>query len=141
MLPGADASAHASELAVGPDAPLVLVVEDDGDLRRVIGAQLARHGLRVAEAASASAALDRCTTDEPDLLVLDVRLGEDDGFALVNRLRRHDRLRHVPTVIYTAYPLSHVELDRLRLGETRLVRKDDGGPEALEQATLELLGR
>ena len=141
VLPDADASGRVSEHSDLGDSPLVLVVEDDGDLRRVISAQLERHGLRVAEASSAAAALDRCSTDEPDLLVLDVRLGEDDGFTLVNRLRRHDRLRNVPTVIYTAYPLSHTELDRLRLGETRLVRKEDGGPDALEQTTLELLGR
>ena len=141
VLPGSSGAARASAGAALLDAPVVLVVEDDVDLRRVIGLQLARHGLRVVEAPSAAVAIERCAGDEPDLLVLDVRLGDDDGYSLVNRLRRHDRLRNVPTVIYTAYPLSAAELDRLRLGETRLVRKEDGAPDVLEQTALELLGR
>ncbi|HEX4906799.1 MAG TPA: ATP-binding protein [Acidimicrobiales bacterium] len=141
VLPGSSGASRASEARQHLGGPLVLVVEDDVDLRRVIGAQLARHGLRVVEAASAAAAIERCAADEPDLLVLDVRLGEEDGYSLVNRLRRHDRLRNVATVIYTAYPLSAADLDRLRLGETRLVRKEEGAPDALEQTALELLGR
>ena len=93
-----------------------------------------------------SAAIERCDEEEPSLLVLDIRLSGDsdsggEGFELVRRLRAHDRLRTLPTVIYTAFPLSEPEIDRLRLGETRVLYKDEIRSESLEDAVLSLLDR
>jgi signal transduction histidine kinase len=122
-------------------AATVLVAEDDLDLRRVTRAQLTRHGLHVEVASRADEVIDRCLGRSPDLLVLDVRLDGGTGFDVVAALRGHDHTATIPTVVYTAFPLDADEVERLRLGETRVVIKDQRGAEHLEEAVLGMLSR
>lgn len=66
----------------------VLVVEDDGAVRRALERALALHGYGVRSAADGLEALQRIATREPDLIVLDVGLPGPDGMRLAERLRR-----------------------------------------------------
>lgn len=123
------------------DRPLVLVVEDDADLVQVLRTSLARHGIEVAVAAGAAEAVASAAAIGPDLLVLDVALSEGDGYGVVRQLRSDDRLRSIPTVVFTVHDLDRAARERLRLGETVFVPKaaDDGG-HFVEQV-LDLLAR
>jgi len=64
-------------------APTVLVVEDDANLRFVVGAALRLAGFDVVEATDGLAAVRTVGEAAPDLLILDVMLGEPDGFGLL----------------------------------------------------------
>ena len=73
----------------GDDAPPVdvLVVEDDGAVRRALERALALHGFAVRAAADGLEALRRIAARTPDLIVLDVGLPGPDGMRLAERLR------------------------------------------------------
>ncbi len=60
---------------------------------------------------------------------------------MVDRLRRDDRLRGVPVVVYTALDLSDDERRRLMLGETHFMTKSRTRPEEFEQRVVGLLNR
>ncbi|MCU1487621.1 MAG: two-component hybrid sensor and regulator [Actinomycetia bacterium] len=122
-------------------AAVVVLVEDDPDLRLVVGALLGRHGIDVATAETAQEAIERCRTAVPDVLVLDVSLAEGDGYDVVQALRQDDRLRSLPTVVYTAAILSPAQRDRLRLGDTVFVAKGQRDDQALEHEVMALLAR
>jgi signal transduction histidine kinase len=122
-------------------AATVLVAEEDVDLRQVARAQLARHGLRVEAASRAEEVIDRCREQRPDVLVLSIRLDGGTAFDVVAALREHDSTATIPTVVYTASPLDGDEVERLRLGETRVVTKAQRGAEKLEEAVLGMLSR
>lgn len=78
----------------------------------------------------------------PDLLVLDIGLPEADGFELVDWLRRHERLRTVPLVVYTAHELDELDRARLQLGAgTESLTKGPITPQDFEQRVMRLLGR
>jgi len=78
----------------------------------------------------------------PDLLVLDIGLPEADGFEVVDWLRRHERLRAVPLVVYTARELDEHDRERLRLGATtEFLTKGRITPQDFEQRVMRLLGR
>jgi signal transduction histidine kinase/CheY-like chemotaxis protein len=126
---------------VTADAGVVMLVEDDADLRKVVAALLARHGIDVATAETADEAIARCRQALPDVLILDVRLAEGDGYDVVQALRQDDRLRSLPTIVYTVVDLTPEQRDRLRLGETIFVAKGQRADEALEHEVLELLAR
>jgi len=64
----------------------VLLVEDDPEVRAALQDALALAGAIVTAAASAAEALERMDRDHPDVLVSDIRPGED-GFALIRRIR------------------------------------------------------
>ncbi len=69
------------------EGPLVLVVEDEPQMRRFIRASLTAQGLRVVEAASASEAGLAATSHNPELVLLDLGLPDEDGLVVVRRLR------------------------------------------------------
>ena len=67
--------------------PTVLVVEDDGAVRRSLERALPLHGFDVRSATDGLAALDELARDLPDVMVLDVGLPGPDGVRVTERLR------------------------------------------------------
>ncbi|WP_238423349.1 response regulator transcription factor [Gordonia sp. 'Campus'] len=65
----------------------VLVVDDEENIRQLLSVSLKFQGYDVETAADGPAALDRCRTSKPDVLVLDVMMPGMDGFGLLRRLR------------------------------------------------------
>ena len=76
------------------NAPLqtILIVEDDPDIRRLVGELLGREGFAV-EAAEDAAAMDAVLGRlRPDLVILDLMLPGEDGLSICRRLRRTDAI-------------------------------------------------
>jgi CheY-like chemotaxis protein len=118
---------------------LVLLVEDDPDLARVISSTLEQHGVELVSAFGAQQAKLAVARRDPDLVILDLILAEGDGFEVVNFLRQHDKLRNVPLVVYSATEVDKEDQERLRLGHTEFLTKSLVSPEQLEALVLQLL--
>ncbi len=92
-----DAAAIASPPATEPPAPngvpvsllgvSVLVVDDDADSRESVAANLEQQGAVVHTAASTAEALERLKTERVDVLISDVAMPDEDGYALIRRIR------------------------------------------------------
>jgi PAS domain S-box-containing protein len=121
------------------EGPRVLVVEDDADLARVLTTVFERHGAVVLHARTGQEAVDLCPSFIPDLLVLDVILPELDGFGVVEQLRQHERLQHLPLAVYSVKELDDSEKARLRLGESIFMTKSRLTPQEFEQRAIGLL--
>jgi DNA-binding NtrC family response regulator len=68
--------------------PSVLIVDDEPNIRRMVGALLAAEGYEVRDAADGASGLARAKESEPDVLLLDLMMpGELDGLATLARLR------------------------------------------------------
>jgi two-component system KDP operon response regulator KdpE len=67
--------------------PLVLVIDDDRVIRRVLEINLRADGFDVAEAASGAEALAAATERRPDVVILDLGLPDVDGAELIPALR------------------------------------------------------
>ena len=73
-------------------AATILIVEDDPDIRRLVGDLLGREGFAV-EAAEDGAAMDAVLArSRPDLIILDLMLPGEDGLSICRRLRGHDAI-------------------------------------------------
>ena len=70
--------------ATGPE---ILLVEDDEPTRRMVAANLAARGYRVAEAADGETALRRWEQRRPDLVMVDLGLPGISGLAVIHRIR------------------------------------------------------
>ncbi|NJO80752.1 MAG: PAS domain S-box protein [Cyanobacteria bacterium RM1_2_2] len=119
----------------------VLVVEDDLDLAQVLMAMFSRHHIETFHAQTGREAIQLSQHLFPDLLVLDLGLPEQDGFAVVDWLRQHNRLCQVSLVIYTARDLDDVNRQRLKLGQTLFLTKGRITPQEFEQRVISLLNR
>ncbi len=78
---------------------LVLVVEDEPQMRRFIRATLTSHGYRLLEAETASEALMMATTHNPELILLDLGLPDGDGIEITRRIREWSR---TPIIVISA---------------------------------------
>jgi two-component system KDP operon response regulator KdpE len=78
------------------EGPLVLVVDDEAQIRRFLQISLEAHGYRVHEAHSGQEALAEAARLRPDVVILDLGLPDQDGLAVLRQLREWSR---VPVVV------------------------------------------
>jgi len=71
-------------------APLVLIVDDMTETRRLMRRVLERDGFRVTEAASGEDALRVIRSSRPQLVILDLRLPQMSGFDVARELRSYE---------------------------------------------------
>jgi DNA-binding response OmpR family regulator len=90
------------------NAARVLVIDDDGDIRRLVAELLRRAGLTVEEAEDGRSGLRALHKTSPDLVVLDVSMPDLDGWETLERIRD---LSEVPVLMLTA---RGDELERVR---------------------------
>ena len=82
----------------------LLVVEDDDDIREVLGMQLRRRGHEVTEARDGQDALARLVdTALPDVILLDLMMPRIDGWQLCQRLDASPAHAAIPRIVMTAF--------------------------------------
>lgn len=79
-----------------PPGPLVLVVDDEHEVRAILRAALERDGFSVSEAGDGVTAVDRASERRPDLVLLDLGL---PGMAGLDVLRALRRVSDVPVIV------------------------------------------
>jgi signal transduction histidine kinase/DNA-binding response OmpR family regulator len=99
---GDDAASRPHESDTSLTDVRVLVVDDEADARDVMAAMLRRVGANVLTAGSAAEALDAMDTFRPDVLLSDIAMPGQDGYALIRQVRAHRR-DNVPAIAVTAY--------------------------------------
>ena len=83
-------------------APHVLVLEDDGETRRLLVRLLRESGLRATGVGDARELWQTLATATPDILLLDLMLPRQSGLELLQELRREPRWADLPIIIVTA---------------------------------------
>jgi PAS domain S-box-containing protein len=83
----------------------VLVVDDEDDARDLLVAVLEKCGSVVTSAGSAAAALDKIRLERPDVLVSDIGMPDEDGYALIRKVRAlgYEGGANIPAAALTAY--------------------------------------
>jgi CheY-like chemotaxis protein len=83
---------------------VVLLVDDDADIRDLVAQALRTRQFEVALADDGAAALDWLAQHEPPcLILLDLMMPVMDGWQVLDRLQENERLAQVPVVITTAF--------------------------------------
>ena len=121
----------------------VLAVDDDPDARGLLSVMLQRYGAEPVLAASANEAMRLLRATKPDVLVSDIGMPEEDGYALVARIRAlgpADPLAHLPAIALTAYARPEERTRALEAGFDRHVAKPVESEE-LAAAIAEAAGR
>jgi two-component system KDP operon response regulator KdpE len=82
-----------------PSGPLILLVEDEPAMRRLVRASLTSHGFRLIEATNAREGMALATSHNPEIILLDLGLPDGDGIDLTRSFREWSR---VPIIVISA---------------------------------------
>jgi CheY-like chemotaxis protein/GAF domain-containing protein len=119
----------------------LLVVEDDPIQREAIVELIGHEDVNVQAVGTGQEALDLLDNLRFDLVVLDLKLPDIDGFALLERIGANPSLQYLPIIIYTAAELTQSDRNELQRFAKTIVIKDARSPEKLVAETALFLHR
>ena len=106
------------------DRPRMMVVEDDRDTAEMLAAYFEAQGYAVTPVAWGADAVRQAQEGAaPDLILLDIRLPDMDGFEVCKRLRSHRRTQYVPIIFLTEKRERGDRLSGLELGAVDYITK------------------
>jgi len=99
----------------------VLIVDDEKNMRWVLGQSLSGDGFEVAEAADGKEALVAVSEQEPDIMVLDHRMPEMDGMEVLRTLRSKSYV--FPIIMLTAHGNVALAVEAMKAGANEYLTK------------------
>jgi two-component system KDP operon response regulator KdpE len=120
---------------MAPPAPVVLLIEDEPQMRRFLSATLRAHGYHVVETASAREGLAHVAGRNPEVILLDLGLPDLDGLEVTRKIRQSAR---TPIIVLSARGQEHDKVTALDLGADDYLTKPFGVPELLARLRVAL---
>jgi len=120
---------------VAEPAPVVLLIEDEPQMRRFLRAALESEAYRLVEAPTARAGLAQAAGQNPDIILLDLGLPDGDGIDLTRRLREWARM---PIVVISARGQERDKVAALDAGADDYLTKPFGVGELLARMRVAL---
>lgn len=121
---------------IQPGDRSLLIIEDDIHFVRILMDMARQQGFKVLAALRSQSGLILAQTFEPDAIMLDLRLPDMDGWAVLDRLKHDPETRHIPVHILS---VDEGQQRSLQLGAIAYLQKPIS-PEALTQALVDIKG-
>ncbi len=118
-----------------PQSPLILVIEDDPQMRRFLRATLTTNGYAFLEATTALEGIKQTTLHHPDLIILDLGLPDLDGLEVTRQLREWT---NTPIVVLSARDREGDKIAALDAGADDYLTKPFGTGELLARMRVAL---
>lgn len=116
----------------------IMIVDDDPDLRQALRLRLRANKPDTVNAVDGYSAVAMAYKEHPDLIILDLGLPAGDGFVVLDRLQKDDKLSAIPVIVLTARDPQSSERRALQAGAAAFFQKPADNAELLDviQATL-----
>ena len=112
---------------------LIYVVEDDQNIREIERFALQNSGYHVEEFGSAKEFYKRIADKLPQLILLDVMLPDEDGLAIIKKLRSMSETKRIPVIMVTAKTTELDKVKGLDLGADDYITKPFGVMELISR--------
>ena len=104
------------------EKPLLLVVEDEPDIRRFI-ISIFEKDYQITEAENGEIGIETALKEIPDLIISDIMMPEVDGIQLCNTLKTNELTSHIPIILLTAKVGGENEIEGIKTGADAYVTK------------------
>lgn len=81
----------------------ILVADDDAQLLELVKGRLEKNNYAVITAKDGLEAIKKALTENPDLIILDIKMARMDGYTALRRLRLEKNTKSIPVIILTGY--------------------------------------
>lgn len=88
-----------------PQVKLVLIIEDNEMNRDMLSRRLERKGFKVSSAIDGPSGIVAAQEQLPDVILMDVALGDMDGWEATRAIKSEPRTAHIPVIALTAHAL------------------------------------
>jgi DNA-binding response OmpR family regulator len=102
---------------------IVLIIEDEGDIRSFIARVLELEGYKVLEASNGTAGMEIIKGNPVALVLLDLRLPGQDGWSILREIKRDPDFSKIPVVVLTAIAETMQRKKTLRMGASSYLVK------------------
>jgi signal transduction histidine kinase/DNA-binding response OmpR family regulator len=124
-----------TETSIGKTAaesqlPLLLVIEDNSDLRHFIK-ETVQPQYNVVEAINGEEGWQKAAAEIPDIIISDVMMPVMDGFAMTEKLKKDERTSHIPVILLTAKAGQQHKIEGLQTGADDYLTKPFDAAELL----------
>ncbi|MCX6055536.1 MAG: response regulator [Chloroflexi bacterium] len=102
--------------SVHSNPKLILIVDDDIIIQKLISMRLIKEGFDTVVAANGIEALERINETIPDLIISDIMMPEMDGFTLLKQLRSNPETAFIPLILLTTKTTSEDVIEGLTIG-------------------------
>jgi PAS domain S-box-containing protein len=120
------------------DQPEVMVVDDNPTSLNILTEILGFDGYRVRPSSSGLLALKSVTERMPDMILLDVRMPDIDGYEVCRRLKSDERSRNIPVIFISALGETTEKVEGFRVGGVDYITKPFGVEEVLARVKTHL---
>lgn len=103
-------------------SPLVLVVDDDRSIVKLLTDTLRRRGFAVAAAFNGREAVASIQKRKPDIMLLDLKMPEMDGYQVIQSVKSHPDWMDIQIVVMTAYRIDPDRVDILKMAAGQLAK-------------------
>jgi adenylate cyclase len=86
---------------ISEDAPLVLIIDDDANVRDLLCRNLNSEGYRTEAASDGRSGVKMALELQPDIITLDVIMPQIDGWSVLRELKENEETKHIPVVMVT----------------------------------------
>ena len=124
-----------------PEAPLVLIVEDDLSTRVMYRDYLSHCGFRIIDAHNGHQALAKARELRPDVILTDLAVPGMDGFEFCRALQQSEETRDIPILAVTGHAEYLEQPDRFRQAGILRVLMKPCAPDVIEKELRRLLER
>lgn len=111
----------------------VLLIEDEKEVAQLYKLKLTLDGYEVIVADSGQAGLDEAFKREPDLIFLDIKMPEMDGFEVLKKLRKSPKTESIPVIILSNFDEEDLIEKGLTLGANEYMIKSQFTPEQISE--------
>lgn len=120
------------------DNGLILLIEDEAQMRRFLRILLRGHGYRLVESATGGDGLQQATIRRPDIVLLDLGLPDMDGIEVTKRLREYSEM---PIIVISAREQEEDKIKALEAGADDYLTKPFGAGELIARIHVALRHR
>jgi len=103
------------DILMSTDKPILLIVEDNTDVRNYIKGYF-KTDYTLVEAADGREGLEKSLQYIPDIIISDVMMPKMDGFELLEKLKTDEKTSHIPVVLLTAKATDQDKIEGLQIG-------------------------
>ncbi len=111
----------------------VLIVEDNEMNRDMLQRRLERKGYEIVCAVDGPDGIERAESDQPDIILMDVALGEMDGWEATAKILGNSRTSHIPVIALTAHALESDRRKSVEVGCVAFETKPVSLPDLIEK--------